>query len=351
MRQRGRRDEQEDDAATAARAAWLYHAGGLTQAEVARALGMTGIKAHRLLARARRDGVVTVLVEGAIGGCIALEDALRARHGLAVCRVVPGLGEVGLPLRALGQAGAAYLRGVLEGVTGAVVGVGHGRSLAACIAYLPRINAPGMRLVSLLGGMPRLRTASPYEMIQAFAERTGAEAWLMPVPFFANAESERAVLIAQRGVREAFALAREAQLCVVGIGEIAESAFLRLSDAVSDADLGVLGEAGAVGEVLGRYFDAAGRMVPVELHRRVIAAPLEDLPGLTAIAGGPGKEAAIAAVLRSGMLAGLITDEATARHLLAADMDSETTEGERECSRRNGTRRSNSPQDASAGGS
>ena len=345
-----RREEGDDERALAARAAWLYHAGGLTQAAVARALGVNDVKAHRLLARAVRDGTVRVLVEGPIGGCIALEDGLRARFGLGTCRVVPQLGEAGLPLRTIGQAGAAFLRAALESTRDAVVGVGHGRSLAACVQYLPRIAAPGLRLVSLLGGLPRLRTANPYEMIHLFAERTGADAWLVPVPFFANLAAERAVLTAQRGVSEAFALAREASLCLVGIGEAADGAFLRLSDAVTQADMAALHAAGAVGEMLGRYFDVSGRLVRTELHARVVAAPLETLNGLTAIAGGPAKRTAILAVLRSGLLDGLITDDATARFLLEAGQET-TDEGEQSWTRKQKTRRRDLPQEGLAGAS
>ena len=348
--QDSKHDDPDDEAALAARAAWLYHAGGLTQAAVAKALGVTGIKVHRLLTRALRDGMVHVLIDGSIGDCIQLEQALRDRHRLGVCRVVPTLEEAGLPLRALGQAGAAYIRRALEGATDIVVGVGHGRSLAACIEYLPRIHAPGIRLVSLLGGLPRLRTASPYEMIQAFAERTQAEAWLLPAPFFANEADQRDVLIAQRGVGEAFALAREASLCLVGIGEVSRDAFLSLSGAISEAELVSLQRIGAVGEVLGRYFDAEGKLVATSLHKRVIAASLQDIPGLIAIAGGPGKEAAVGAVLRSGLLAGLITDEVTARRLLASDQQRKNPTGDNECTRKPRTQPGNSSPAGSAAG-
>ena len=34
------------------RAAWLHYAGGLTQAAVAKRLGLPSVKAHRLIARA-----------------------------------------------------------------------------------------------------------------------------------------------------------------------------------------------------------------------------------------------------------------------------------------------------------
>ena len=309
-------EAEENDQAS--RAAWLYHAGGMTQAEVATALGVTGAKAHRLLARAAREGVVRVLIEGPIGGCIEAEQALAQRYGLDACRVVPGLNEQGVPLRALGQAGAAFIRQTVEAAgPNAIIGVGHGRSLAACLNYLPHMKAPGLRLVSLLGGLPRLQPANPYEVIHAFAERTGAEALLVPVPFFATSAHGREVLLDQTGVREAFSLARKASMCLVGIGEVAGAAFLRRAGAVSAEDAAMQVEAGAVGEILGHYFAADGRLLTTPLHARVLAAPLSLLRGVIAIAGGAAKDAAILAALRSGVLSGLVTDEPTASALLA----------------------------------
>lgn len=346
-------DDPGAEAASAARAAWLYHAGGMTQAAVARALGVTGAKAHRLLARAARDGTVRVLVDGPIGGCVELERGLAERFGLGMCRVVPDLGERGPPLRALGQAGAAFLWRALQGLgAGAVVGVGHGRTLAACVGYLPRVAVPGLRLVSLLGGLPRLRAANSYEMIHLLAERTGAESWLVPVPLFANAAEDREVLLAQRGVREAFALAHEARLCLVGIGEVGEGAFLHRADAVTGPEMAALRARGAAGEVLGRWFGGDGRPLDAPLHDRVIAAPLASLYGLTAVAGGEAKRRAILAVLRGRVLDGLITDEPTARRLLAERPDErdERTTGEGDaCTRKPRTRPKASPRDALAG--
>src|SRR6056297_2416554 len=103
----GRIDEVEDSLAI--RAAWLHYTGGLTQAEVAARLGVSPVKAHRLVTRANRSGAVRVTVEGAIVECLELEARLADLHGLAECRVAPDLHEPDLPLRALGAAGATLL--------------------------------------------------------------------------------------------------------------------------------------------------------------------------------------------------------------------------------------------------
>lgn len=316
---------RRDDDGLAIRAAWLHYAGGLTQAEVARRLGVSPLKAHRLVASANKAGLVKVTIDGAVPECLRLEAGLAERFGLGLCRVAPDLGEPGLPLRALGIAGAAFLRGEVEAAGsaagGAVIGVGHGRTLLAAIAAMPRLEAGSVRFVSLLGGLTRNHAANPHDVIHRLAERTGAEAHLLPVPFLANSAADRAVLLAQRGVREALDLAARAGLMVAGLGTTGGDAQLVLSRMVEPAEMREARAAGGVGEVLGHFFDRNGREVPTPLAGRIASPPPDALRGrrLVAIAGGAAKVAAIAAVLRAGVLHGLVTDERTALALAAGD--------------------------------
>lgn len=327
-----------DELALATRAAWLYHAGGLTQSQVAQALGVPSSKAHRLIARAARAGLVRVLIEGPMAGCLEPEADIARRYELRICRVVPSVGETGVPLRALGNAAASFLYGVLARDDHRVIGVGHGRTLGAAADLLPGLAAPNACFVSLLGGVTRHTGTSPFDVIHRLAEKTGAEAWMMPVPFLANRAEDRAVLLAQRGIAEAVSLAAQATLSLVGVGEVGGAAFLAAGGVVTGEEVEELLAAGAVGEVLGQYFDASGALVPTPLHDRVIAVLPEPGEGrlVVAVAGGPSKIAAIRAVLRSGMLSGLITDEPTAQRLLADDIAPEKTEGTGEWTRKPG---------------
>jgi len=76
--------------------------------------------------------------------------------------------------------------------------------------------------------------------------------------------------------------------------------------------------AGGRGEILGHFFDSRGRRVETELSGRLASLAYEDLNSgkLVAVAGGSAKPAAIRAVLSSGLLHGLLTDERTAAALV-----------------------------------
>jgi len=301
------------------RAAWLHYVGGLTQAAVAKRLGLPSVKTHRLIARAVAEGAVKVTIDGDIVACVELESRLCARFGLNFCRVTPALAEEGLPLRALGLAGAEYLRNLLSNNPDITIGIGHGRTLSAAIHQLPHLDASHARFVSLLGCLTRNYALNPHDVMHRIAEKTGAQAYMMPVPFFANTVEDREVLLSQRGVSEVFSMAAGSTVKLVGIGTVEPAAQLVEAGLIAVQAINDISAAGAIGEMLGHFFDARGQRITNSLTARTLAVTLDARrrENIVALVGGQSKVAATKAVLASGLLSGLITDEQTARPLLA----------------------------------
>ena len=301
------------------RAAWLHYVGGLTQAAVAKRLGLPSVKTHRLIARAVAEGAVKVTIDGDIVACVELESRLCARFGLNFCRVTPDLAEEGLPLRALGLAGAEYLRNLLSNNPDITIGIGHGRTLSAAIHQLPQLDASHARFVSLLGCLTRNYALNPHDVMHRIAEKTGAQAYMMPVPFFANTVEDREVLLSQRGVSEVFSMAAGSTVKLVGIGTVEPAAQRVEAGLIAVQEINDISAAGAIGEMLGHFFDARGQRITNSLTARTLAVTLDARrrENIVALVGGQSKVAATKAVLASGLLSGLITDEQTARPLLA----------------------------------
>jgi len=309
---------QDGDRSMAARAAWLSYVGGYTQEEIAGRLGVSRVKVNRLIADAIAAGLVRVFIEGTAAECVALEDAITSRWGLQFCTVVPNVDEDALPLRSLSTAGAHYLTGVLDRREAELIGLGHGRTLAEVVRHLPRIPRPEVRFVSLLGSLTRHAAANPFYVIHNLTEITGAESYFMPAPFFADSIEDKRVLMAQKGLKDVFALARAAKLHIVGIGEVGPKAHMLATGTITAEEFRQLERAGAVGEVLGQFLDARGRPVEADINQRAVAVQLAEIKGtrIVAIAGGRTKTRAIAAVLESRVVTGLITDETTAKAIV-----------------------------------
>jgi len=307
------------EASLSVRAAWLHYVGGLTQAMVAKRLGVPSVKAHRLIARAVQEGLVKVSIEGDIAECVALEDEIAEKFGLKTCEIAPDLGEEeGLPLRTLSQAGASFVKRAIDNGDHECIGIGHGRTLAASVEQMGRSDGTKVKFVSLLGGLTRNYSATPHDVMARLTVKTGAAAYVMPVPFFANSVDDREVLLNQRGVSKVFEMAANSDLKIVGIGTTEPSASLVSSGMIEKDEIKEIMTKGGVGELLGHFFDAEGKKVRTTLTERTMSARLSgpETSEIVAIAGGKEKVGAIRSVLMSGCLSGLITDERTARALL-----------------------------------
>ena len=307
-----------DNDTMAVRAAWLHYAGGFTQAEVAKRLGLTSLKAHRLITSANKRGLVKVYIDGDVTECVELENALTERFSLDYCEVVPDFDEQAIPFRALGIAGGHYLKRMLDSDDVALIGVGHGRTLAACVEQLPKTTSKTTSFVSLLGGFSQRFSANPHDVIHLLAHRTDSPAYVMPVPFFANTVKDRKVLLEQRGLTEVMKLARNTSLNLAGVGSIEEDASLVASGMLEISEMEAVLKAGGVGELLGHFFDDEGEAVRTNLSDRTMGLTRAELKNsrIVVIAGGNQKVRAIKSVLKSSLLSGLITDERTARALV-----------------------------------
>jgi DNA-binding transcriptional regulator LsrR (DeoR family) len=253
-----------------------------------------------------------------VAECVQLEQQLCEQFSLDYCEVVPDFDHDELPLRALGLAGGQYLHRLLDGATVKTVGLGHGRTMAACVENIPRTRGTHVEFVSLLGGFSRKFAANPHDVIHRLAERTGAPSYVLPVPFLADSIKDRDILMGQRGLQKVMELARTSPLKVAGVGDLNLTSTLVATEMVSKTDIEKVIKAGGAGELLGNFFADDGTPVNTSLSRRTIGLSVDDIKSsqVIAIAGGSAKSKAIRAVLHSKLLSGLITDERTAQTLV-----------------------------------
>jgi len=302
----------------AARAGWLYYVAGNTQEEIAAKLGISRQSAQRLVSLSVSEGLIKVRLDHPIGHCMDLASRLRSRYGLDLVEVVPSDPASESTTIGLAEATAAEIERWLKRAEPIVMAIGTGRTLKAAVEQLMPMDCPHHKVVSLTGNIAPDGSAAYYNVIFNVADAVKARSFPMPLPVIASSARERELLHAQPMIRETLALAAQADVTFVGIGDIGPDAPLYLDGFITDAELKALQKAGAVGEVCGWAFDADGRLIDGLTNDRVASAPMPSRESslVGAIAMGRKKLPGIRATLNRRLANGLITDERTAEGLL-----------------------------------
>jgi DNA-binding transcriptional regulator LsrR (DeoR family) len=97
---------------------------------------------------------------------------------------------------------------------------------------------------------------------------------------------------------------------------------MRRAGLLSDEDVRALEQVAAVGDIIWYQLDHDGRVVDADVNERVIAIPpdaLRTIETVILVSGGLEKTAVIRAALRGGYANVLVTDEATAAAIAAAE--------------------------------
>ncbi|RYE52297.1 MAG: sugar-binding transcriptional regulator, partial [Hyphomicrobiales bacterium] len=153
------------------------------------------------------------------------------------------------------------------------------------------------------------------------AEAVKARSFPMPLPVIASSAAERDMLLSQPMIKETHALAQQADIAFVGIGDLGPAAPLVQDGFLTPTEVKLLQKAGAVGEIVGWAFDSQGKFIDGLTNDRVASAPLpsRETSMVVAIAVGERKMPGIRAALTRRLVNGLITDERTAQAILAAE--------------------------------
>ncbi len=313
-------DRNESAAANAQllyQAASLYYLKDATQAEVAAEIGVSRSTVSRMLAEARRLGIVRIELVEPLSAPDGADLGAQVAEALDLQQVyvappwpshrTPNLGRLLGPgvNRALSDV-------VLE--PGDVFLVSSGRTVYE-VAQLPLPLMPGVLVVPAIGGQSE---AQPWyqtnEIVRQVASQVGGTPIFLYAPALPSVELHE-VLLKDPVIQRIPQLWAQTKCALMGIGApplLRESIprFVPL-DAVSLRK--------SVGDVCSRFYDRNGEPIDFPGLDQLMAAKLELLPDVeTSIAVGAGEDKVMSMVAgaRGRYFNRLVTDTPTARALL-----------------------------------
>ena len=302
-------------------AARLYFLDGMSQSQVAELMNVSQAKVSRMLTQARERGLVRISVPEYEARDATLEAALGRALGLdaVVIRSFPGLDGPELR-RMVGHFAAPIVSPWLDAAR--VVAVAGGRTIQSLVGNArPGASHGGLELVQAMGHIDA--TPGPYdasELARGLARQWRGGFLTLNAPVLLPDPETCARLRALGSIQTVFRTLAEADLALVGVGTLENSVFLERA-ILGPRDVELLKAAGAVGEILGRFFDATGAECPTPFRDRVVSLGLDVLrrtPRTVAVVSGSDRSRAILAAVRGGLLKTLVIDDGGARALVDA---------------------------------
>lgn len=300
------------------RVAWMYFIEEMTQNEIAQHLGIGRVTVVRLLSDLRERNEIKFNIEQGVPECIALERNLEKAFGLSEAVVAP-LSDVQADATvAVAAAAGQYIGGMLR--PGMRIGVGWGRTLHESLRFMPDGPVANLGVISLLGGITKVRRFNPSEFAWRFSSLFQAECYLMTAPAMVDSPATRQTLIDHCGLGHVFDNAKRLDAVLLSVGDVTADGTAYRYGVIPEEMRRRFVKMGAVGDLLFHYFNANGELIDDPIQGRVMSVPVETLravPQRIIASGGLKKVQALRGALRLVPPTALITDEHCARALLS----------------------------------
>ena len=293
------------------RIAWIYYYEDLSHQEIGEQLGLPRIKVTRLLKVIRERRLVEVRLKESCWSVYEVERKFKEKTGLSKALVVPTGKD---PIVNVAHAAALQLQDLC--LRHERIGIGAGRALERAVEYFEQVPDKKVKeIVSLLGNtMPNL-ALNPYAIGLVLSNKLKVDFFNIWAPAVATSVDTARILKKDYVISKVLEMANSVEIGILGIGDI-KSSVMMTRGFISSEEAEDIADRGAVGEILGRFFDVEGRRVPTILEDRVIAVEMPMKCPMMAVAYGKEKILSIVGAIRGGFIQGLVTDERTALAVL-----------------------------------
>src|SRR5699024_8146026 len=202
-----------------------------------------------------------------------------------------------------------------------VVAVGMGRNVSAVPRHVVSNQHRHCSFVCAIGGSYRGGEAMNSDQIcRQLAVRFGGESVTLYAPAIVADESIRNALLTNDTVRQSLNKAQQADVALVGVGDILEDSNMVRMGWFTNAEIAAVRELGVVGDLMGYDFiDIDGDLADTPPVGRGIGLPIEHLrrtPDVVATASEPTKVTGILGALRTGAIDTLATTQSIAQSVL-----------------------------------
>ena len=310
------------------KAAELYYRDGLSQEKIAKKLHTSRAGISRALIQARKEGYVQIRIQYPDQSDLKLEKQLEEAYGLTeVLIAVPACDQS--VDQAVSLQAVDYILRVLK--RNMIFGMTWGRAMAQFVTQLEKderlrsLSFQNVKIVPFLGtpglisGDYEYATTYSNTLATRLGNALGCVSYNLSAPIAVNGEKEKEMVESIDDISKVLRMAEQADVALVGIGSMGDQSSILKDGIRTEEEYQQLRNRGAVGEAVGRIYDAEGNPIDEWLQRKMIGISLESMkkiPIRVGVAHGKEKTDALKGALNGKLINVLVTDVETARMLI-----------------------------------
>ncbi len=298
----------------------LYYNQEKSQQDIAELLQLSRSKVCRMLAEAKKIGIVQISIKPSVTFCDDIETQFERKFGLREAIVINNIDEENI-LMLLGQAGANYLKRIV--CPEDILGISWGQTVFNVINQLESFGVSGTKIVQLIGGLNNAgQNVQAVELARRLGEFFSSNPQLLHCPAVVTSAQVKNGLIADENIKRVFELGEKSTIALLGIGSMSKESELFKNNHLSTDWHRELTKLGAVGDICMRFYNKNGKTCCKELDAQVMGITLNNIKKIKTvicIAGGIEKAQAILGALKGEIPNVLITDKITAEKILQLD--------------------------------
>ena len=311
------------------RSAHLFYREKMNIQEIGRKLGISRFRVSRYLNEAEEKGIVKIEINDDKLFYESLACELEEKFGIGKVIVVPVTSTMDEDLvrKMVGEKCVELLASAGEDIA---IGITWGRTIARMVESITDNSLRVRRIVEMTGGFGTISADIPTNTLAPlFAKKLLTYCYQMPTPMIVSSVEIGKLLKLDKSICTTLSMSKESDIAISGIAPLNKNSNLYRVGFINDDDLVTLKEKGAVGTILGRFFDRDGQEIDSDFKERVISISFDDfrkIPERIVLAGGWGKAECICALLKGGLVSTIIMDNITASELLTIENTQKETQ-------------------------
>lgn len=314
--------EDDEKGLEALKVARMYYYQNLTTDAIALELNVSRSTVSRLLTYAKSQGLISISVNDPYEHPQFLEKKIADHFKVKKVHVVPVPGVAGEAewLSRVVQYAANYLNTLFT--SNMIMGIAWGTTISGISKHLLPKTTHNSQIIQLNGAGNTQSMGIEYasEIIVRFAQNYQAATNLFPVPAFFDYAATKEVLWKERSIQRLLDLQKQADILLYSIGAVESgvpshvynAGYLEKTDYLEIKRLRLAGDIATV------FFREDGSYRDIPMNDRTSGPDLQlfqEKYGICVVSGFA-KVKGLAAALKGRLIADLILDEPTARHLV-----------------------------------